>query len=148
MQSDSCKPKPDASGKRSVAGIVFDGAAFLLARRKETGKMGGRWEFIGGKAEEGETLEEALVREFKEEIGLDVAAGDVICSTEFETEKGASKLYAISAILPPNFSIESACLEEHTEAGWFSIEEAAALNLVDSDRKLLPALKKWIACEK
>ncbi len=132
------------SGKRSVAAIVFNGEYFLLAKRKNSGKMGGRWEFIGGKVEKNETLENALVREFKEELGVLISAGSVICSTQFESEEGASNLYAIVAVLPPDFSIKGLCLNEHSEAAWFRIEEIPSLNLVDSDRKLLPGIKKWV----
>lgn len=131
--------------RRSVAGVVFSGGSFLLAKRKCVGRQGGRWEFIGGKAEEGETLQDALVREFKEETGFSVVAGDVIASAEFENDKGVFRLYALPVTLPAEFSIEGATFPEHTELGWFPFDAIAALDLVDSDRKLLPALEKWLS---
>ena len=143
----SAADKADAScisRRRSVAGIAFDGASFLLAKRKNSGQQGGRWEFIGGKAEDGETLHEALIREFKEETGFSISVGDLVSSAEFENNEGSVNLYAFSVALPADFSIKGAVFPEHTELGWFSLEEIAALNLVDSDRKLLPGLEKWL----
>ena len=55
-----------------VAGVIFDasGSQVLLALRKPEQHQGNRWEFPGGKLEEGEALEDGLVRELREEIGI------------------------------------------------------------------------------
>jgi 8-oxo-dGTP diphosphatase len=58
-----------------AAGIVWDGSRVLIARRQERDHQGGRWEFPGGKRHDGETVEECLRREMREEIGLEVAVG-------------------------------------------------------------------------
>ena len=61
-----------------VGGIVWDGEPFapgarhLIAKRNAGDMLGGLWEFPGGRVEEGETHEEALVRELREELGIDV----------------------------------------------------------------------------
>ena len=61
-----------------VGGIVWDGdplargARHLIAKRKADDMLGGLWEFPGGRVEEGETREEALVRELREELAIDV----------------------------------------------------------------------------
>lgn len=55
----------------AVALIDADGR-MLLAQRPEGKSMAGMWEFPGGKVEEGETPEEALIREIKEELGIDL----------------------------------------------------------------------------
>jgi A/G-specific adenine glycosylase len=65
-----------------VAGIVWDGEPFapgaphLIARRHDDDMLGGLWEFPGGRVEEGETHEEALVRELQEELAIDVEVLD------------------------------------------------------------------------
>ena len=56
-----------------VALVDVDGRV-LLARRPEGKPMAGLWEFPGGKIKSGETPEQALIRELKEELGIDVAA--------------------------------------------------------------------------
>ena len=55
-----------------VAGVIFEesGSRLLLALRKPEQHQGNRWEFPGGKLEEGEALQDGLVRELREEIGI------------------------------------------------------------------------------
>lgn len=60
-----------------TAAVIRDSSGrVLLARRKETGFLGGLWEFPGGKREEGETLPECLARELREELGIEVEVGE------------------------------------------------------------------------
>ena len=61
-----------------VIGLVRRGDCFLIQKRPESGLLGGLWEFPGGKIEAGESGEEALLREIKEETGLDVDLGKKI----------------------------------------------------------------------
>jgi A/G-specific adenine glycosylase len=56
-----------------ASGLVWRGDHVLIARRPAKGLLGGLWEFPGGKKEAGESLEEAVVREVKEETGLSVS---------------------------------------------------------------------------
>ncbi|MGP9018819.1 (deoxy)nucleoside triphosphate pyrophosphohydrolase [Streptomyces sp. BR1] len=55
-----------------VAGAVFDGGRLLAARRSAPPELAGRWELPGGKVEPGESPEQALVRELREELGVEV----------------------------------------------------------------------------
>ena len=55
-----------------VGGIIRRGEKYLLGKRPEGKSLGGHWEFIGGKIESGETPEEALARECREELALDI----------------------------------------------------------------------------
>ncbi len=67
-------------GRRVVvaAAVVRDEDRYLLTRRLPRGHLAGYWEFPGGKLEEGESPEEALVRECREECGIDVVPIDVL----------------------------------------------------------------------
>ena len=60
-----------------VAALIRDGDKFLIGQRPAHKKRGLLWEFVGGKTEPGETKEEALARECKEELDIEVKVNDV-----------------------------------------------------------------------
>jgi len=67
-----------------VAGVIWRDtpspeAQFLITRRPLHGMLGGLWEFPGGKVETGESFEEALEREIKEELGIDIEVNEPLC---------------------------------------------------------------------
>jgi 8-oxo-dGTP diphosphatase len=122
----------------SVAGIAAEGGKFFVARRVPGGDLGGKWEFPGGKVEEGESDEEALIREFREEFGVPVSIGPFLASASFEHRGKTRILRAYRVYLESrNFT-----LSEHTGWDWVPPEAIAGLDFADSDRKLLPDLEK------
>ena len=60
---------------RVVVAVIEHEGRFLITQRRSTGKLGGLWEFPGGKVEPGETDEAALNREIRERMGVDVRVG-------------------------------------------------------------------------
>ncbi|GHT92403.1 DNA mismatch repair protein MutT [Spirochaetia bacterium] len=123
--------------KVSVAGIAIEGGKLFIARRKAGGDLGGKWEFPGGKAEEGESDEGALVREYDEEFSVPVKVGPFLGSASFEHRGLVRTLNAYRI----QFADTGFKLAEHTEWRWASIEEIEALDFAPSDRKLLSVLK-------
>jgi A/G-specific adenine glycosylase len=69
-------PKKERPHIHIAVGLVWNGDQLLIDRRRETDMLGGLWEFPGGKVEAGETYEQAVVREIKEELDVDVAVLD------------------------------------------------------------------------
>lgn len=67
-----------------VAALIRDGDKFMIFQRPVTKTRAYQWEFVGGKVEQGESLEEALVRECREEIGVTVRVGDVFMEVDHE----------------------------------------------------------------
>lgn len=65
-----------------VAALIRDGNKFMIFQRPSTKTRAYQWEFVGGKAEKGETLEQALIRECREEIGVTVKVGDVFMEVD------------------------------------------------------------------
>ncbi|WP_017298566.1 A/G-specific adenine glycosylase [Nodosilinea nodulosa] len=63
-----------------VAVIWNDDGQILIDRRKQSGLLGGLWEFPGGKIEPGETIEACIAREIQEELGIEIAVGDRLCT--------------------------------------------------------------------
>ncbi len=60
------------------AGLVFRNGKLLITQRRTDVHLGGMWEFPGGKREPDETFEQCLVRELREELGIEVTVGDVL----------------------------------------------------------------------
>ena len=67
---------PKAHKQIGVAVISNDQGKILIDRRLNQGEMGGLWEFPGGKIEPGETVEQCIEREIKEELDIKIAVGD------------------------------------------------------------------------
>ena len=59
------------------AALIFRHGQLLITQRHATAHLGGCWEFPGGKREPGETFQQCLVREIREELGVDIAVGDL-----------------------------------------------------------------------
>lgn len=60
-----------------VAALVVENGKFMICQRPAHKARGLLWEFVGGKVEQGETREQALVRECREELGVTVAPGEI-----------------------------------------------------------------------
>jgi 8-oxo-dGTP diphosphatase len=117
----------------SVAGIALRNGLVFVARRKPGGSMGGRWEFPGGKIEPGETPEGTLVREFREELGLDIRPGALLGESGFVNGGVRFRLRAYRV----EFQGEPSYLAEHQEVRWLAPADLEALDLAPSDRSLL-----------
>ena len=59
-------------------GVIWDKDNLLITKRKKDGLLGGLWEFPGGKIEEKETAKEAVKREIKEELSIDITPKGLI----------------------------------------------------------------------
>ena len=60
-----------------VAALIWDGSRFMICQRPANKARALLWEFVGGKTEAGETLEDALIRECREELDITVSVGDI-----------------------------------------------------------------------
>lgn len=67
-----------------VAALIVENGKFLICRRPEHKARAGLYEFVGGKVEKGETKEEALVREVREELGVEISVGELFCSVRHD----------------------------------------------------------------
>lgn len=86
--------RPDRPHYEVTAGVLVEDGNVLIARRPEDRMLGGLWEFPGGKQEDGETLREALRREFMEELGLEVSVGEKIVEVPHEYSHLSINLHA------------------------------------------------------
>lgn len=126
--------------RQSVVGIVRRNNTFLLGLRVPGGDIGEHWEFPGGKCEEGETHQQALIREYEEELAVHVSVGQFIAHKHFQNEHRNFDLFAYEVIIPENQTYVSS---EHSELKWFSIDELQNIPMVPSDKLFIPELRKF-----
>lgn len=120
-----------------VCAIIEDEAGrFLLAKRPEGKCHGGFWEFPGGKLEEGESIEAALVRELQEELLIQTEVFQILKMVEHHDEKSSIRL------IPCRARILSGVPKalEHSEIGWFSVHQIDRSSLAPADVPVLAML--------
>ena len=120
-----------------VGAIIKDGDRYLVGQRAANKAQGGLWEFIGGKIEPGETPCEALARECREEIALEIANERIRTAVTHAYPDRTIHLTLIDCEPAPG--AEPTALE-HSELGWFTPDEMSALDFCPADAELLPVL--------
>lgn len=120
-----------------VAGIIKDGDK-IFATQRGYGDFKDGWEFPGGKMEPGETCEQALAREFKEELAIDVNVGKFLCTVDYDY---------------PTFHLTMHCfycsvvggeltLLEHEAAKWLNMTELHSVGWLPADVEVVSALER------
>jgi 8-oxo-dGTP diphosphatase len=110
----------------TLKGVIIHNGKMLIVKRSNYSQVGaGTWECVGGKLEFGEQLEEALVRETKEEVGLNVTVGRVLYATTFNTNE--NRQVVIVTYLCKCETTEVSLSDEHTEFLWASKGELKQL---------------------
>ncbi len=120
------------------AAIVRDGRV-LAARRSAPPELAGGWEFPGGKVEPGESDAAALARECREELGVSIAAGELLGATELGP---ARELRVYRAELVAG---QPRALQDHDELRWLSAAELESVRWLPADRPLLAAVAAALA---
>ena len=121
-----------------VAALIWDGERFLVCQRPAQKARGLLWEFVGGKVETGETREQALIRECKEELGISVSVADVFMDVihQYPDLKVHLTLF--------NASVLSGELQklEHNDLRWITVDEIDEYQFCSADDEILLELKK------
>ena len=110
----------------------------IFVTQRGYGEFAGGWEFPGGKIEEGEAPQEALIREIKEELDADILVGDLIDVVEYDY---------------PNFHLSMNCywcelksehveLKEHEDAKWLVREELTTVDWLPADITLIKKIEQ------
>ncbi len=114
----------------SVAGVAERNGKVLIALRNPGTSIGTRWEFPGGKVEDGESAEEALTREYNEELSISISVNDRLCEGEFSNGDKNYRLLVYSIELGSD-DFKS---EEHQEIRWVDIINLRDFDFPDSDK--------------
>lgn len=116
----------------TTAGVLIDGdGLYLVAQRKEGGPLSRKWEFIGGKNRYGESLAETLKREWMEEVGLEVEAGEFLLNTEFINNGVHYTLHCFRVRLLSGSAALN--LTVHDDVRWVTKDELRTLDFGPSD---------------
>jgi 8-oxo-dGTP diphosphatase len=117
-----------AAPELCVGAVVVEGSSLLLVRRGR-GVGAGHWSIPGGRVEAGETVGEAVVRELREETGLEGLCGALLGWVErIDADHHFVILDFIVDVLDPGPLVAG---DDAAEAGWFPLHEVAELDLVD-----------------
>ena len=125
-------PKPQVPQIEVTAAVIHRGDFVLIARRPSQGLLGGMWEFPGGKVEPGETDEQALAREIREELGAEVDVGGKLGSYQHAYTHFRVTLRAYNCCL---LSGEPKALEA-SEIRWVEISELGSFPMGKLDRSI------------
>lgn len=117
-----------------VGAIIKDGDRYLVGQRAAHKAQGGLWEFMGGKIEPGETPEQALARECREELDLEIENERIIDSVVHEYPEKTIRLTLIECT-PKTGSVPRQ--NEHQDIRWVTRKEMDVLNFAPADRDLI-----------
>lgn len=120
-----------------VAAAIIRAEDKILATCRAKGEYAGAWEFPGGKVEPGETSEEAVIREIKEELDVSIQVGELVHTIEYDY---------------PTFHLSMDCyfatviegditLLEHSDAKWLTKGTLDSVDWLEADLELIDILK-------
>ena len=119
-----------------VAALIWDDDKFMICQRPAHKARGLLWEFVGGKVEPGETKEQALIRECREELAVTLSAGDIFMDVVHEYPDLTVHLTLFNATIADG---EPQKLE-HNEIKWITPSEIPNFELYPADEDILRVL--------
>ena len=121
-----------------VAALIWDGDKFLACQRPAHKARGLLWEFVGGKLEPGETMEEALVRECREELAVELSVGDVFMQVLHEYPDITVRLTLFNA----KIAAGEPKMLEHNDIRWLHPSEIPQYDFCPADKDILEKLQQ------
>jgi len=123
-----------------VAGAYIERDGKFLVAQRAKGSLSGKWEFPGGKLEPNETAGEAIIREIREELSLDVVPKEIVGIFVHQYSKGEIRLTLIKCEMDPKQSIVSD--GSHSECRWIDITECDEFDFAALDVQIVEMFKK------
>jgi 8-oxo-dGTP diphosphatase len=122
-----------------VAAIIRKGDQ-IFATQRGYGEWKDWWEFPGGKMEAGETPEEALVREIREELSAEISVDEFLCTVEYDYPSFHLKMHCYLCSLVT----EALHLNEHEAAKWLTKDELDGVKWLPADVEVVEVIKSKI----
>ena len=120
-----------------VAALIWDGSRFLICQRPAHKARGLLWEFVGGKVEPGESKEDALIRECREELAVTISAGEVFMEVDHDYPDLNVHLTLFNAAI-----IEGTPrMLEHNDIRWITVMEIPQYEFCPADEIILRKLR-------
>ena len=120
-----------------VAAVIRDGEERIFATQRGYGDYKDWWEFPGGKIEVGETREQALKREIREELSADISIDAFLCTVEWDYPKFHLTMHCyLCSLLSGTLT-----LNEHEAARWLSSEDLGSVRWLPADIQLIERLE-------
>ncbi len=121
-----------------VAALIWQGDRFLACRRPPHKARGGLWEFVGGKVEPGESVREALIRECREELNVEIAPSDLFMDVTHTYPDITVHLTVLHATIRAG----TPTLLEHSELMWMHPAEIPAYDFCPADEAILAKIQE------
>ena len=122
-----------------VAAIIIKGGK-VFSTQRGYGEFKGWWEFPGGKIEEGEEPQSALVREIKEELDADISVGELLQTVEWDYPNFHLTMHCYICSL----NSESMHLNEHEASAWLTKETLDSVKWLPADLILLDKISQYV----
>lgn len=123
-----------------VSAIIINNKQ-ILATQRGYGEFKDGWEFPGGKLELGETPQEALEREIKEELDTEIEVGDYLQTVEYDYPSFHLSMYCFFCTIKSGELV----LKEHEAAKWLTVENLDSVDWLPADKGLIEQIKN-ICC--
>ena len=123
-----------------VAAIIQDGDR-IFATQRGYGDFKDWWEFPGGKMEAGETPEQALVREIREELSADIKVGKLLHTVEWDYPQFHLTMHCFMCSLVA----DAMHLNEHEAAKWLTADTLSSVKWLPADLVLIPLIEQELA---
>ena len=121
-----------------VAALVWEGERFMICQRPAHKARGLLWEFVGGKVEKGETKEQALIRECREELDVTVSVGDVFMDVVHEYPDLTVHLTLFNSRIAEG----TPKMLEHNDIKWILPREIPNFEFCPADEEILKKIIK------
>jgi 8-oxo-dGTP diphosphatase len=125
--------------KAVTAAIIIHNGKILIAQRAEDKSLAGKWEFPGGKIEPGETPEACLIREIKEELGVEIEVDAFFAESIYRYDVETIRLLAYTA----RWTDGDFHLTAHSQLQWVTPHELANYDFAPADIPIVEKLKHY-----